>query len=101
MSEDRLKQHFNKTVITTYQKNYYTVTGSKLTGTITNCNKQNLVGQRNRPMKIHAQNFAQTVRNEPTDPKESKNQTRSKNTIETPMLPNSIESTIFTGPLAG
>ena len=86
----------NQTTDANHQKKrYHSTTGSKLVKTTANNNKQNLIEQRNQPIRKRIQKIPQTLQHQPHDKRR-----RSQNTNKTGMLPNTTKSTTDTLPFA-
>ena len=93
MGNRRIQQNINQTTIADHQKkrHHTTITGSKLVETTANNNKQNFIGQQNRPIRKHTQEVAQTLRYQPHN-----KERRIQSTNKTGMLPNTTKSTTNT-----
>ena len=96
MGNRGIQRGINQTTDANHQKKrYHTTTGSKLAKTTANNNKQNLIEQRNQPIRKRIQKILQTLQHQPHDKRR-----RDQNTNKTGMLPNTTKSTTDTLPFA-
>ena len=88
MGNRGIQRGINKTTDANHQKKrYHTTTGSKLAKTTANKNIQNLIEQRNQPIRKRIQKILQTLQHQPHDKRR-----RDKNTNKTGMLPNTTKA---------
>ena len=78
MGNRRIQQNNNQTTNADHQKKqYHTITGSKLVKTTAKNNKQNFLGQQNRPIRKHIQEIPHTLHQQPHN-KERRSQNTNK-----------------------